>query len=102
MVAAGEGHEGGGGVGPVLRRAGGEHGDLFPDEAEDGLVGGDGGEAEVLVGAIVGGGGDAEEPRDVADGVFEEGGGFAERGGGDDGDDGEHALHELVGAALED
>ena len=75
-----------------------EDGDLLPDEAEDGLVGGDWGEAEVLgVGALLSRSGDAEEPGDVADGVLELGGHLAEGGGGDDAKD---ALHEAVGAAF--
>ena len=49
--------------------------------------------------AAISGGEDAEDPRDVVDGVLEVGGHLAKCG---DRDDGEHALHEVVVTALED
>lgn len=80
-----------------------EGGNLLPDEAEDGLIGGDGGEAEVpnivVFSVTVSRGRDAEEPGDVAYRVVELGGGTFELCGGDDGED---ALHEAVGAAFGD
>ena len=69
--------------------------DLFPNESYYWFIGGVWLEAEVLVG----GGGDTGDPGDVTDGVLEVGGHLAERGRGDDG---EHALHEVVVTALED
>nr|GLL26259.1 hypothetical protein TorRG33x02_046220 [Ipomoea trifida] len=64
---------------------------------EDRLVSGDRREAEVLVVARVGGGGDAEEPRHVADRVIQLALHLPERRRGNDG---EHALHQAVRAAL--
>ena len=61
IIVASEGDEESGCVGMFVQGSAGEkNGDLFLDEAEDGLVGGDGREAEVLVVALVGGGIDAE------------------------------------------
>eukprot|EP00256_Glycine_max_P055357 XP_014622529.1 uncharacterized protein LOC106795999 [Glycine max] len=57
VVVASKGDEGSGCVGTFVQGSTGEkNGDLFPDEAENGLVGGDGREAQVLVVALVGGG----------------------------------------------
>ncbi|WVZ11132.1 hypothetical protein V8G54_015662 [Vigna mungo] len=86
------------GVRPLLRGPRVEDGDLLPDEAEDRLVRGYGREPpEVLAAGFAGR--DAEEPGDVADGVFKVGGDLAEGGARVEC---KHALHESVAATLED
>uniref|UniRef100_A0A0A9E062 Uncharacterized protein n=1 Tax=Arundo donax TaxID=35708 RepID=A0A0A9E062_ARUDO len=101
VIVARERDEAGGGVGAGVEVAGVEHGDLLPDEEEDGLVLRDGGQADVGVEVVVVGGRrrDAEEPGEVADGVVELVGHLLEGAGGDDGED---AADEAVRAALVD
>ena len=103
VVVAREGDDAGGGVGAGLEAAVLQHGDLLPDEEEDGLVLRDGGQADVVVLVVVGGGGggggvagDAEDPGEVPERVVEQVGGLPE---GARGDDGEDAVEDAAAAA---
>ena len=73
--------------------------DLFPNETQNGFIRSDGRKAEVFIIAILGGDGDAEKPRDIADGIFELGRDFFEGGSVDNG---EHTFHYTIGTTFHD
>ncbi|KAL0743116.1 hypothetical protein Bca4012_084629 [Brassica carinata] len=89
IVITGKRNEGRSSIRAVFKGSGVEKSNMLPDEAEDELVGGKRRKTKVIsVTVILSGSGDTEEPRNVT-----------ESGGGDDGED---ALHDAVGSALED
>jgi hypothetical protein len=94
IILAREGGDAGGGAGAATEVAGPEHGDLRPDEVEDGVGLRDGRQVHYWA-AVMGFGdrgsdvGDAEEPGEVGDGAVEQDGRLPEgaRRGGDGADD---------------
>uniref|UniRef100_A0A0E0R9K3 Uncharacterized protein n=1 Tax=Oryza rufipogon TaxID=4529 RepID=A0A0E0R9K3_ORYRU len=94
VVVAGEG-DAGGGIGARLRVAGVEDGDRLPDEEKDGLILGDGGEADLVVEVVgVEVVGDAEDLGEVAEGLVKLGGGLVEGLAG--------VFEDAAGGALEE
>ncbi|PON53440.1 hypothetical protein PanWU01x14_201600 [Parasponia andersonii] len=82
----------------VFKRTRIENSNLFPYEAENRLVGGDGRQSQVPIISSIGRGRDTEEPGDISYRILELRRHFPERCSGNDGED---PLHEAIGAALE-